>query len=214
MAKITAPLLSFGARGQIGKAQVYATWRGISYARQHVIPANPRTQEQQLTRSIFTTLSSMWAAAPPEMHTAWNVQAMGRPYTGRNNFMGTNTRALRTAEDFADFTASPGALSGISPASITVTKNLVDNELDVTVSVPSPPPGWSALKVHAVAFYDSSPPANWSGPILYAEGPADPGTLTFTGLDLDKPIVVSAWITWQRPDTRTAYGRSLTQIAS
>jgi len=43
MSKLTGPLLSFGARGQIGKAMVTSTWKGVPYARQYVVPANPQT---------------------------------------------------------------------------------------------------------------------------------------------------------------------------
>src|SRR3546814_4148752 len=64
MAKTTAPLLSFGADGQIAKTMVYSKWKGIPYVRRHVVPANPQTVAQQLTRTTFSKLREMWKIAP------------------------------------------------------------------------------------------------------------------------------------------------------
>jgi len=33
---------------------VYAIWKGMSYARKYVIPANPKTAAQELIRGYFT----------------------------------------------------------------------------------------------------------------------------------------------------------------
>ena len=49
MAKVTAPLLSFGGLGTIGKVAVYSKWKGRPYVRQYVIPGNPKTAGQTLT---------------------------------------------------------------------------------------------------------------------------------------------------------------------
>lgn len=50
MAKVTAPLFSFGASGQLAKAIVYFPWKGIDAVRQYVIPANPNTALQDAQR--------------------------------------------------------------------------------------------------------------------------------------------------------------------
>lgn len=50
MAKLKAPLLSFGASGQIAKSLVYFAWKGLNVVRQHVVPANPNTASQQTQR--------------------------------------------------------------------------------------------------------------------------------------------------------------------
>ena len=44
MAKVNGPLFSLDARGQLGKALVYAIWKGLNYARKYVIPFNPKTE--------------------------------------------------------------------------------------------------------------------------------------------------------------------------
>jgi len=52
MAKVTGPLQSFSASGKIANAIVFAAWKGISYVRQYVIPANPQSSGQGDQRII------------------------------------------------------------------------------------------------------------------------------------------------------------------
>jgi hypothetical protein len=53
MAKLNAPLLSFGASGQIGKSLVFFPWKGLNVARQYVVPTNPNTVPQQDQRGYL-----------------------------------------------------------------------------------------------------------------------------------------------------------------
>jgi len=53
MAKVNGPLLSLGATGQIGKALVYSTWKGLNTVRQHVVPANPNSTAQATQRGYM-----------------------------------------------------------------------------------------------------------------------------------------------------------------
>ena len=56
MAKLKAPLLSLGASGQLGKAIVFFTWKGLNVAREYVIPSNPKTSGQTTQRGYLTTV--------------------------------------------------------------------------------------------------------------------------------------------------------------
>jgi hypothetical protein len=53
MAKVTGPLSSFDARGQIAKAMVFMGWRGVKSVRMWVRPANPKTEDQGDRRLII-----------------------------------------------------------------------------------------------------------------------------------------------------------------
>jgi len=53
VAKLKAPLFSFGASGQIAKALVYFTWKGLNVVREHVVPANPKTTGQTTQRGYL-----------------------------------------------------------------------------------------------------------------------------------------------------------------
>lgn len=54
MAKLKAPLLSFGASGQIAKAIVYFNWKGLNVAREFVVPSNPKTTPQTTQRGYLS----------------------------------------------------------------------------------------------------------------------------------------------------------------
>ena len=56
MAILKAPLLSLGARQQIGKALVFFSWKGLDVVREYVIPANPRTSGQVTQRDHLTNM--------------------------------------------------------------------------------------------------------------------------------------------------------------
>jgi len=53
MAKVNAPLMSFGASGALAKALVYFSWKGIDCVRQFVIPSNPKTTKQTTQRTYM-----------------------------------------------------------------------------------------------------------------------------------------------------------------
>lgn len=46
--------------GKVGKAGVFATWKGRHYRRSYVIPANPRTPAQQTIRNSFKNAVQAW----------------------------------------------------------------------------------------------------------------------------------------------------------
>jgi hypothetical protein len=58
MAKITGGLFSLSASGKFAKALVFASTRGTQYVRQLVIPANPRSLNQEITRSNMRVAAS------------------------------------------------------------------------------------------------------------------------------------------------------------
>lgn len=68
MAKVKAPLLSFGASGKIADTQVYFPWKGINAVRKYVIPTNPKTDAQVTQRGWVTE-------AVDKIHTAMSAPA-------------------------------------------------------------------------------------------------------------------------------------------
>lgn len=53
MAKLKAPLFSFGASGKIADALVYFPWKGLNVVREYVVPANPKTTGQTTQRGYL-----------------------------------------------------------------------------------------------------------------------------------------------------------------
>lgn len=214
MARTIAPLLSFGAGGQIGKTQVYSKWRGIGYARRYVVPANPRTAEQQLTRGAFAQLREMWKVAPPEQKAPWDAFAQGRPFLGFNKYIGENIRVLRGMANMDNFIGSPGAKGGLPPTIFTVAANANAGELDVTFGIPDAPTGWTINSIVAVGFTNQAPDEFFTGPYV-ADSEAAPATnLTLTGLASAVEAVVSGWLVWNKPDGTLAYSVGATEQAT
>lgn len=77
MAKVTGPLFSLTASGQIAKSLVYMKWKGILDVRKYVIPANPKSTLQIAQRAIFHAAIDLWHATlwNNADKTAWNLFA-------------------------------------------------------------------------------------------------------------------------------------------
>lgn len=213
MAKTSAPLLGFGASGTIADTLVYATWRGVPYARRHVIPGNPNTVPQQQTRNMFRTLSQMWKQLPAGAIAPWNAFATGRPFLGVNAFTGQNVRAMRsptTQTDMELFIGSPGARGGPAPSDLVLTPGATT--MDAAMTIPTPPVGWTITEMQGIIFPDQDPTLDFAGPIQYAFDASSTYELNFTGLDGTTDYIVCAWLEYERPDGQPAYSISLTDL--
>lgn len=207
MAKTTAPLLSLGALGTIGKTAVFSKWRGIPYVRQHVIPANPNTSGQQATRNVFRTTSEMWKVAPTIAITPWDAFATGRAFVGRNAFMGQNVEAMRGEVDMDLFVGSPGARGGLPPLTMVPT-SVAALGLEVPMTEPALPTGWTITAAQAMIFEDQDPAVAFAGTIDAGEDLATPFTVDFTGLTAVN-YQVRGWLKWLKPDGQIAYSVAL-----
>jgi len=210
MAKVNAPLLSFSASGTIAGTQTYSKWKGRPYVRQRVTPANPDTAGQQLTRNTFTWLNNVWKNAPSLLQAPWDLYATGQVLTGRNAFVGQNTRVLRSQTDLTNMILSPGAKGGIIPASMTPTGGAL--QISVDLVAPSLPTGWTITQMVAVAIRDQDPQTE----VLYSMASGFDATSTYqvilTGLAAATDYLVGAWFEYEKPDGSVAYSASLTAI--
>jgi len=57
MAKVTGPLMSLDASGTVAKTTTFSKWKGRNYVRQRVIPHNPQSAGQQLSRGYLAVLA-------------------------------------------------------------------------------------------------------------------------------------------------------------
>lgn len=214
MAKTTAPMLSFSAQGSIAKTLVYAKWRGISYGRQHVTPANPRSTAQTVTRATFATLREMWKRTGSITRAPWDAFARGQPFTGMNKFVGENLRLIRGEADMDLFYASPGAGGGLAFPAVSVVTGSGSGEVDVTLTAPTLPTGWTITNAHAMAFQQQAPDTIFLGTLVEGSDNSAPYEITLSGLPAGQACVASAWFEYEKPDGRTAYSVALTDTAS
>jgi hypothetical protein len=211
MAKTTAPILSFGAAGQIAKTQVYARWRGIPYARRYIIPANPRTAGQTLTRSTFTFLTQLWKLMATGAQAPWTAYATGQPLTNRNALLKFNVQALRSGSDLTDFVGSPGSGGGIPLVAASATGGA--GSISTTVTAPQIPTGWTLTSVDGIAQLNADPHTATAYRTTFEQAVASPWEPAWTGLAAGS-YIVSLWTVWTKPDGSTAYGPSINAPAT
>lgn len=207
MAKTTAPLLSIGASGSFAKTAVFSKWRGIAYVRQHVTPANPNSTGQQATRNVFRTTSEMWKLMGSIAIAPWDAFATGRPFLGRNAFMGQNTGAMRGEVDMDLFVGSPGARGGLPPLTM-VLGSVAAGGIEAVFTAPTPPTGWTVTAAQAITFPDQDPAAAFTSTISEGEDVTAPYSVDFTGLGTVNHQV-AGWLKWLKPDGAIAYSASL-----
>jgi len=209
MAKPTAPLLSFGASGQIAQSIVYTKWKGRPVARRYTVPSNPQTSEQTLTRSVFSFLQSVYKFGTPDFTAPWDEYAKGLVMTARNAFTKLNLSQLRTASDLADMLFSPGALGGLPPASITVTGS--SGHITVACTAPaSVPTGWTLTSaiLGVIADQDPNTGQDYAMQTFVDSAAAYSNSFAVAAGDW----VGFAFLKWTRPDGRFAYSVSLSDI--
>lgn len=207
MAKTTGPVLSLGGSGTIAKTLTYSKWKGVPYVRQRVVPANPQTAEQQLTRGVFANASNIWKGAPSLFTAPWNRFAVGQPLSGRNAFMKEFVGRLRGDADLAEMLFAPSAKGGTPLDAIIVTPG--SGELVITPSAPTPPTGWTLTAIVAAAIVDQDPETMTDYTLTVVSENAPVTNITLTGLTPSVLYQVGAWPVWQKPDGSVAYGQSI-----
>lgn len=207
MAKTTAPLLSFDARGQVGQTQVYSSWRGRKYVRRQTIPSNPQTAEQTTTRSVFSWLQQVYKLAPPDFVAPWQAYIVGKPLTDRNAFTQFNLPVLRPDTDLDSMVGSPGALGGLAPATATPTPG--NDQVTVAITAPAAPTGWSVDSAIAAVIRQQDPHSGILYTISVGTDATSPYSINITGLADSVQYRGWAWLKWLRPDGKFAYSPSI-----
>lgn len=207
MAKTSGPLLSLGARGTIASTVTFSNWRGVGYARQRVIPANPQSASQTITRNAFTYASGLWKIATALAVAPWDRFAQGQALTGRNAFIGEFVRLVGSDTDLLNMIWSPGAKGGLPATSISVTPG--SEQLQIDFVTPTAPTGWTLDSAIAAVTENNDPQSDAVGVITSGEDDVTQATVTLTGLTAAQEYVVGGWLRWLKPDGSVAYGASL-----
>lgn len=208
MAKVTSPLYGIDAAGALGGSVVFAKWKGVKYARRFVIPANPRTEAQMLTRNVFSFLNQLWAQAPGLLKEPWEAYSKGQPLTDRNAFIKVNVPQLREESDISTFVLSPGVGGGFALAGFEAEGGL--GTITASVEVPELPSGWSVAHVACVVVTNQDPHEPFTGTILADKRTSEPYDFTFSvsaGV-----YVVSAYAKYTKPDGKAAFSPSLIAV--
>lgn len=134
MVKVYGPCLSLDASGTIGDAVTFSKWKGRHYARERIIPANPRSGLQVGFRAMFQFLAQNWASVHSSDQASYNDLADSMAISPFNAFMRANQRRWRNYKAPSEPIAAPeegtvctwnggtpAATGGVSSISITMT---------------------------------------------------------------------------------------------
>ena len=214
MARTTAPLLSFGANGQIGKTQVYGSWRGVKYARRYVVPANPNSLSQQATRSVFKWLSATWKLMDPAVQQVWFDFAKGKPLTDRNAWVKSNLFNLRGTDSVPAttidlITASPGVNGGLAFSTLVLSDSGTQHAT-ATMTAPALPTGWTITAAHAIAWKEQDANSAILYTSYYATDASAGPYAPVIALGAAMTAVVSAFFEYAKPDGSVAYSPAIT----
>ena len=87
MAKVTGPLFSLSASGNLKKMLVYTSSKGVAIVKKLTPATDSRTEAQDIQRTLYQNFTGLWNNLSEVQKNNWNEQAKGRPLTGFNLFM-------------------------------------------------------------------------------------------------------------------------------
>lgn len=215
MAGTTAPLLSFGASGQVAKSVVFSKWKGVTYARKYTIPANPNTSAQQTTRNTFKWVHDAFKWLDPNVVESWTQYAKGKPLTNANAWASKNMVALRGQAN--NDAIIPFAAANAGPPSATNTSSAAGGGgLTVVGTAPVLPSGWSVVHGILWAMLEQAPTGEKEPNPSLAAVVASPGpyTHTFPGLTPGNKYVCNVGFKYQKPDGSFAYNGSTNVVVT
>lgn len=215
MAKLRGPLLSFRAKGQIGKALVMSSWKGIPYARQFTEPAYTNTTAQQQTRDVFRFLNALYARLGSVGLLPWDLATIGRPLTPRNAFIKANLASLRAEVSIVSMLMSAGARGGPSAESFDAITGGATGEVDLEIVPGEPPTGWDVESAGFLALPDQDP-HDPLGAMPFESTVAAPGPYeqTISGLPAGAMTYCAGWVVYTRPDGSQAVSVSAQSVVA
>lgn len=212
MARVTGPLLSLGGSGQIAQTQVYATWKGRPYVRRYVVPSNPQSTAQTLTRNTFGWLQNVWRYMPSGALAAWNQYATNSRFTAVNGFIKQNLSNLRDETTISQIILSPATGGGIPVQAMTLTPGT--GQITVALTAPSLPTGWTIQAGHALAIRQQNPQVDEHFTLTYGTDTSTPYSIVLSGLTASQVYVVGGWFSYAKTPTEFAYGISAIATAT
>jgi len=158
-------MMSLDASGTIGEAVTYSKWKGRHYARERVIPANPKSGLQVGFRSVFAFLAQNWAALSAPEKATYDALADSMAVSPFNAYVRLNQRRWRnfkppSQETPATESGTLGAWNGGAPAA---TGGVASVQIDMTIATAND--NWGLLIFKGLTGFDTAI-ANCIGCIL------------------------------------------------
>ena len=201
MVKVYGPAMSLAASGSLANTMVFSSWKGRSYVRERVIPANPRSGPQTGLRAMMKFLAQQWASLSAAEQASWETrgdQLVASPFNG---FVSYNQKRWRnflspSVLDPADETGTAPALPVITP-----TGGVRQISLSIADGAPAPDFAYAIFRSPTTTFTElfsnciAVVPWNSGGTTVYVDSPLAPATyyyMAFGTLDTGLRGIISS----------------------
>lgn len=198
MVKLTAPMFSLGASGTIGKAVTFAGWKGRPYARERVIPANPKTVLQVAMRAMLKFLSQAWVDVGTTPQGTWDERAKQGNYSPFNAYVGANMARWR--QFLPPSQTDPAPATGTPPVATLDTATGGENHITLAFTITTLNDVWgvaifrspSGTFTPSLANCIAVIPVTGTGALQYTDSGMDAGTFYYDAKFITKEGVLGA----------------------
>lgn len=111
MARVTLPLMSGSASGQIGNDIVFSHWKQTDYVRLYVAHNTSDTTAQQTVRSYFKSAVQAWQAETTTVQGYWNTYVKNKNL----NMSGYNYYVKKYTEFLEAHSGTPPTVTNTPP---------------------------------------------------------------------------------------------------
>lgn len=144
--------------GKVGKAGVFATWKGRQYRRSWVKPANPQTPAQKIIRQNFANAVNAWHDFNAVQKKVYDYLATPEQISGFNLWVRRYQKAAAAGEPLPQKPLSGikqiGTSYTITSATLPSGKGPTSIEGPVQIGSVSFDPGTSGLSLAAIVYID------------------------------------------------------------
>lgn len=114
MVKLIGPMMSISASGKFADTMVFAKKGGTAYARQRVVPFNPKSAAQTGNRALMKFLTQIWSTIDPSDQATWAALAASMTGVNFNAFIHYNM--LNWKQFYAPSNVYPRTGTGTLPS--------------------------------------------------------------------------------------------------
>jgi hypothetical protein len=132
--------MSLDASGTLADAVTFSKWKGRNYARQRVIPANPKSGPQTSVRAMMKALTQDWTNLSDASKATWAALAGETNISPFNAYISYNLR--RWAGFHAPSQKHPATETGTAPSAPTTTVTAGTKELQLSIADGANAPDW------------------------------------------------------------------------
>lgn len=140
MVKCYGPCMSLDASGTLAKTITWSKWKGRNYARQRVVPANPRSGPQTGMRSMIKFLSQEWVNFSAAEQADWLSRAQDLVASNFNAMTSYNMKRWRNF--LAPSKLDPATETGTQPSAPTTTPTGGVRQISLSIVDGANAPDW------------------------------------------------------------------------